>query len=67
MFTVVAVYYHRETDHSTYRPRSTHKIIGAATHAAGVYAERDGNPDNHYIVTDAKGRTVFSTNEQESF
>lgn len=63
MYTVVAVYYHRETDSNTHRARSTHKAIGAATHMAAVYAERDTNPDNHYIVTDEKGRTVFSTKE----
>lgn len=67
MYTVVAVHYLRETDGSSYRPRSTHKAIGAATHAAAVYAERDANPDNHYIVTDEKGRTVFSTSDKEAF
>lgn len=67
MYTVVAVHYLRETDGSSYRPRSTHKTIGAATQAAALYARQDPHPDNHYIVTDEKGRTVFSTSDKEPF
>lgn len=67
MYTVVAVYRYREDDHYVRRAQSTHRTIGGATAAAIYYYRTDGNPDNHYEVTNDKGVTVYSTDPKEPF